>query len=873
MMDFTLPYGRTGFLDFLHVLLPDDFEPAVEDNLSLTHSVKYIKRVSLLGKTGASLNVKVYEVEHASEHDPRVSLSREIFRVMAEYGTERALVAFKSLTSDNYRFSLVTVDLRLEGSRVKREYSNPRRFSFFLGPEAKVRTPEKFLAGKGRVKDFEDLHARFSVEVVNKEFYNAIANSFSRLVGGKRKAGSRFEEFKETLKLPSKADAGNRGKEFAVRLIGRIIFCWFLKKKRSNNGNQLIPDQLLSLSAVKAAKSYYHTILEPLFFQVLNTPKEKRLSEYLEGLFSDIPFLNGGLFEPHADDFYEQMTPDSGLSKYNATLKIPDGWFAELFETLETYNFTIDENTAIDVDLSVDPEMLGRIFENLLAEINPETEESARKATGSYYTPRPIVDYMVTESLKRYLMGKTGIEGDALDDLLSYETEETGLTDAEKKKVLNAFNEIKIIDPACGSGAFPMGVLQKMVLALQKVDPDSRSWLESVLATVNDPTARAMMRKKLENERDLWDYTRKIGIIRKSIYGVDIQPVAVEIAKLRCFLSLIVEEKVVDERDNRNIEPLPNLDFKFVCANALIDVPNEYDDSPGMFEDSFFGEMENRVQEYFQAWKPERKKELHQEIEALIDGKVVEKERELGNLIKGLVGKKVLTKKEETRRDALLRVQRLWESYKNIFRSEPVGFFNIRYFFPEAGEGFDVVIANPPYVRQENIREMKGDFAEYYECYTGTADLFVYFYERGMRLLREGGILTYISSNKYFRSGYGEKLRAYLAGRSEILRLVDFGDAPVFDAISYPCIAVIRKAKPGEDGRVSVLSWDREDPVNEFERILDKKAFYMPQKELRADGWRLESHEALRLLEKLRRAGTPLGNTSRGGFIMELKQV
>jgi len=397
MIDFRLSYDRSAFIDFLGRLLPDDFEPALDENLLIDFRPKYLKSLSLVGKTGGSLNVKVYEARHVSENDPRVSLSREIFRVMAAYGTERALVAFVSPSSANYRFSLVTIDLHLEGSRVKREYSNPRRYSFYLGPDAKVRTPEQFLSVKGKVRDYDDLHGRFSVEVVNREFYNAIAKSFSRLVGGKRKIGSHFEEFKGSLKLPSKADIGNRGREFAVRLIGRVIFCWFLKKKTSNNGRRLIPDELLSLASVKSAKNYYHTVLEPLFFQVLNTPVDKRLLEYREGAFSDIPFLNGGLFEPHKpDDYYEQMSPDAGLSKFHGTLKIPDAWFEELFETLETYNFTIDENTTIDVDLSVDPEMLGRIFENLLAEINPETEESARKSTGSYYTPRPIVDYKGT---------------------------------------------------------------------------------------------------------------------------------------------------------------------------------------------------------------------------------------------------------------------------------------------------------------------------------------------------------------------------------------------------------------------------------------------------------------------------------------------
>jgi len=190
MMNFKLPYKRDSFLDFLRIILPDDFDQTIEENLPIEFQTKYVRNISLLGKTEGSIKLKVYEAEHESEYDPRVSLSREIFKIMAAYSTEQALVVFKSTSSENYRFSLVTVDLRLEGSKVKKEYSNPRRYSFYLGPDAKVKTPERFLSEKGRIKDFEDLHGRFSVEVVNKEFYNAIAKSFSKLVGGKQKSAA-----------------------------------------------------------------------------------------------------------------------------------------------------------------------------------------------------------------------------------------------------------------------------------------------------------------------------------------------------------------------------------------------------------------------------------------------------------------------------------------------------------------------------------------------------------------------------------------------------------------------------------------------------------------------------------------------------------
>lgn len=226
-MDFKLKYERHDFHNFLqHHLLPEDFELKTEENKTLYFKPERIKNITLLGKS-ESLNLNVYEAEHESENDPRVSLSREIFRTMSEFGARRALVILKSINSDNYRLSLATVELKPEGSRVRKEYSNPRRYSFFLGPEAKVKTPERFLLNKGRVKDFDDLALRFSIEVVNKDFYNAIARSFSELVGGLRKDGSKTKEYKASLKLPSKEPGDPEGREFAVRLIGRIVFCWF----------------------------------------------------------------------------------------------------------------------------------------------------------------------------------------------------------------------------------------------------------------------------------------------------------------------------------------------------------------------------------------------------------------------------------------------------------------------------------------------------------------------------------------------------------------------------------------------------------------------------------------------------------------------
>ena len=221
--------------------------------------------------------------------------------------------------------------------------------------------------------------------------------------------------------------------------------------------------------------------------------------------------------------------------------------------------------------------MLGRIFENLLAEINPETGENAKKSTGSFYTPRDIVDYMVDSSILEHLKAKTGIDEAKLRALISYGKEDDELATfsmPEKKALINALYTVTVLDPACGSGAFPIGMLQKIVYILQEIDPDVTLWFNKATESLS-----YLMKKDYEQKRDIGahDYIRKLTVIQNSIFGVDIQPIAVEIARLRCFLSLVIEEKVYDDKPNRGIKTLPNLDFKFIIANTLISLPHDSD--------------------------------------------------------------------------------------------------------------------------------------------------------------------------------------------------------------------------------------------------------------------------------------------------------
>ncbi|MCL6495768.1 MAG: hypothetical protein K6T54_13480, partial [Ignavibacterium sp.] len=496
-MNFNNPYSREEYLEFFqNQFLTDDFKISKE-KLSFEFTPQYLKSAFVIGED-KSLELKVLEVLHDSENDPRVGLSKDIFRLMSSYGYKRALVLLHSSKSKNYRLSLATIELSLEGSKVKKEYSNPRRYSFFLGPDAKVKTPYNFLISKGRVKDFEDLLSRFSVEVVTKQFYQEIANWY-------------FWALKN-VKFPDDAEAEENGRNIAtIRLITRLIFIWFMKVRK------LVPDELFDEDNLKRIlkkfdlknDNYYKAILQNLFFATLNTKQADRrfaskkkgyrgystdfgnhnvyryeeeffdCEDVIEKYFLPIPFLNGGLFEcldykskvkderKYIDGFTSTKSKQPVVPNYlffadekSADLNKDYGTTNKkysvrgLIKTLSLYNFTIDENDPNDADVALDPELLGKVFENLLASYNPETAKTARKSTGSYYTPRPIVDYMVDESLKQYFKTHLGadrrISNDSILAVVDIENKDDFITSIESKDALdtltffNPYDEIDI---------------------------------------------------------------------------------------------------------------------------------------------------------------------------------------------------------------------------------------------------------------------------------------------------------------------------------------------------------------------------------------------------------------------------------------------
>jgi adenine-specific DNA-methyltransferase len=550
MIKFNEKYNKTVFKNFLEDFLPVDFVEKEEDIIINKDRCKIITDAKILGFC-ESLDLYVLEMDHAKEKDPRVAITTDSFKILADHWMHRALVIFKNEDSENYRFSYLTIKLESEdGKKVTQKYSNARRRSFYLGANAKVKTAENFLIKKGRVENFDDLLERFNVEIVTREFYQNYKKLFESLLGhlSNDKAFNAFAG-KHGLKLEI----------FSKKLLGQIVFIYFLQKKGwlgarrgeyiSKGDGQFLRSIFLKCQTEK--KNFFNDYLEHLFYDCLNSLPKMAGSFYREKFDCQIPFLNGGLFEPINDYNWQ-----------DEFINIPNDIFSNdkntgILDIFDLYNFTIDENTPDDQEVSVDPEMLGKVFENLL-------EDNVRKGQGAFYTPREIVQYMCRESLINYLasnhsnLSEKNIReyvgyGEALSRDLS-ELKEVwkgeSFTPGQFKELDDLLKNAKIVDPACGSGAFLVGMLQEIIrlrIFLQ-LTPDSELFLKSS-----------------DSIKSLSVYELKKETIQNSLYGVDIDPGAVDIAKLRFWLSIVVEEDV-DE-----VEPLPNLDYKIMQGNSLLE--------------------------------------------------------------------------------------------------------------------------------------------------------------------------------------------------------------------------------------------------------------------------------------------------------------
>ena len=839
-------YNRDNFLYIVGNYLVNDFTK--EQRMYKVREKSIFENIIYFGNS-KNCNVSIFEVKLCKGNEnKRVGITQEMFSILKNYGISNAIVAFVDNDEKHFRYSLLTIKYEIKDNKIIKTMSNPKRYSYSLGFGCKTKTAFEYLINNGRAQTYEELVNKFSVEVVNKDFYNDISMLYMKLVGGERNG----ETFKASLKINSIAEHYKLS-EFAVRLIGRLIFCWFLKEKKSENDIRLIPIELFSIDTIRKSANYYHDVLEPLFFELLNTDRKYRKDKFAkEEIYKQVPYLNGGLFNPYEDDHYKyDKTSECGVY---GIVTIDNNWFIELFEVFNTYNFTVDENTAYDIELSIDPEMLGRIFENLLAEMNPETGESARKNTGSFYTPREIVDFMVDNSILEYLKSKTKISEAKLYNLIKWVKDDNYQMDFsldEKKIIIDALHNVKTIDIACGSGAFPIGLLQKIVFILEQIDEDAKLWFDKTISSIKDSLVRKEIKKKFDS--GALNYIRKLKVIQNSIFGVDIQNIAVEIARLRTFLSLVIEDTVSDIEENRGIKPLPSLEFKFIIANSLVNLHDNTENSRkrnqilqndmSYLENDFVGQndfieqLKEVTSDYFSA-------ELSERLE------LKERFRYIQN--------KMLLHTQKNQGASTKKFYKLssWEPFEN----EASSWFDPSWMFG-VEDGFDIVIGNPPYIQlQTSIDEKKTKLGDIYKdekfkTFERTGDIYCLFYEKGLSLLNNGGILTYITSNKWMRAGYGNKLRNYLANNSNPLLLIDFGGNKVFKSATVDVnIMTLQKANNENKTKACTIETSSED-INLKEYIDDNSNEISFNTE---SAWIISNDIETNIRRKIEEIGTPL---------------
>ena len=793
----------------------------------------------------------------------------------------------------NFRFSLI-YDIPLSSGT--REWSNFKRYTYYVSKE---QTNKTFIQQMAEA-DFSSLNSiikAFSVEKVTREFYNDIANWYFWAL--------------QKVQFPKDAEQQSNGRNIAlIRFITRIIFVWFMKEKK------LISPQLFDFDHIKNIlkstddneSTYYKAILQNLFFATLNTPipeRKFRTENRFQGknedymnheyfryqelfsdpkqdinlLFNEIPFLNGGLFEcldkpkddPSNDtgneirmdgfsdkkenqpifpnELFFSKEKNVDLTEYYGDTKYKNTRVQGLISILNAYNFTVDENTPLDEEVALDPELLGKVFENLLASYNPETATTARKATGSYYTPREIVDYMVTESLKYYF--KTKFENtfppeeldEKLTSLFSYSHEEQPFNEKETDFIIEKINELKIIDPAVGSGAFPIGVLNKLVFLLSKLDPHNEKWKAQqfrALDYITDPTLKNELREKIENnfKRNELDYGRKLYLIQNCIYGVDIQPIAIHIAKLRFFISLLVDEKInpnID--DNFGIEPLPNLETKLVAANTLIGLPTSKQlviksDETKQIEAELF----QIRKQHFTANYEKKKKEIQK------------RDRELRNRLRELLEESGFPS-DYTEKIAS------WDLYDTNRSAE---WFDPEWMFG-VKNGFDMVIGNPPYIQLQKAIDHKCKHADLYKdqnfkTFERPGDIYCLFYEKGISLLKKDGLLCYITSNKWMRAGYGEKLRKFFLQYNPKI-LMDLGPNVFQNTTVDTNILIIQKTENQHQLCAVTITENKKNNLN-LADLLKRNSLIISN--LTSDAWFIGSDAEQRLKEKIEHIGKPL---------------
>jgi hypothetical protein len=721
---------------------------------------------------------------------------------------EAALVAFVSPDSSDWRFSLVksTIEnVKQESGKFKltQKFSPAKRWSYLVGASERSHTAQSMLIPimtNGSKPTLGELEQAFSIESVTDEFFAEYKNLYFTLVEALEELLRRDKFLKEEF-----TNKGISTIDFSKKLLGQIVFLYFLQKKgwlgvpKEGNWGEGSKRFLRDLIEEKY-KSYYNffnDVLEHLFYEALAS--DRSVYNHFSTFFNcRLPFLNGGLFDPIGNYNWIQtniLLPDSLFS--NAEINKLGDTGTGILDVFDRYNFTVKEDEPLETEVAVDPEMLGKVFENLL-------DLNDRKSTGSYYTPRDVVHYMCVESLVRYLEPqlKHVITDEELRDFirLGDYTSEREVRVAEKGKETAAYSyqtpecirknaetidkllaDVKVCDPAIGSGAFPVGILTEIVKVRGFLSP-----------FIDDKTGRS-------------PYNFKRHSIQNSIYGVDISGSAVEIAKLRLWLSLVVDEDNLDD-----IKPLPNLDYKIVVGNSLLRVQEE------LFESDDYLFVENLKLTFFDETNSDKKKAEKERIDGVFKAKTG------GN---------------------------------NTFD------FTLYFseIFKDNSRGFDIVIGNPPFINLSSFKgkpEQKLYKEQGFDTYEATGDIYCLFYERGIKIAKmEKGILCFITSNKWMRAGYGAKLREFLSKKNPV-SLLDFGGVKIFKNATVDTNILIIRTDLNKNSVEAVQfknNFTHGDDIHQY--FSSNKAIL---KNLSSETWFIGSEAEIKLKEKIEKLGKPL---------------
>ena len=845
-------YNRESWQQLLHDIFLN--KVTFHNSPGKVHVSSHLAKEALnLGyiKLSDGLTIAIYEVELSDNVD--IERNRRGIRDMltTDWRTNHA-GAFMFCYRKNesiLRFSYVS---ETWGFNKQGEYekisTDTKRYTYLLGEGRGCHTAIKQF---GKLKESKqaltDITEAFSVETLTKQFYKDLFEWYQWAIDD-----STLVTFPNNI--TTEDDDRDDVEKKVIRMITRIMFVWFIKQK------ELVPNRIFEIEYLSTilkefdpysttVGNYYNAILQNLFFATLNCAIEdengntrkfatstkrdiKTLYRYAEmfsiseqeviEMFAEIPFLNGGLFEcldkTRDIDGVKQCYNFDGFSRnelrfadgrYKHRAVVPNNLFFEpekgLISILNRYNFTIEENSPEEQQVALDPELLGKVFENLLGAYNPETKETARNQSGSFYTPREIVNYMVDESLIAYL-GDNDFTRSLFRNDFSFEKSKI----EEYKKLAEKIKTVKILDPACGSGAFPMGLLNRMVEILERISPN-----ENV-------------------------YNLKLSVIENCLYGSDIQSIAAQITKLRFFISLICDCEKDASKPNFGIPTLPNLETKFVSANSLV-AKKKKPAQGNLFENSEIEPTKKELAEirhkHFSAKSASTKHRLR------------EKDQAVREKLARLLSDDDNFAPEDAKQLAA------WNPYDQNAVSP---FFDPEWMFGVV-DGFDIVIGNPPYIQLQNNG---GELAQLYEgcgysTFARTGDIYCLFYERGWQLLKKNGHLCYITSNKWMRAGYGEKTRDFFANKTNPLLLIDFAGVKIFESATVDTnILLFSRSNNQHKTTCAITNKQNKDSVKNLSNFVQQQNSVCDFGS--SDSWVVLSPIEQSIKKKIEAVGTPL---------------